>query len=43
MPKGTGLFPKEIWVTHWGDGKRAGNEKWDDDNTNPNDGWSCSC
>ena len=26
-------------ITHWGDGKRAGNEKWDDANTIDGDGW----
>ena len=26
-------------ITHWGDGKRAGNEKWDDANTIGGDGW----
>ena len=24
---------KSIWVPHWGDGKRAGSEEWDDHNT----------
>ena len=29
----------EIWITHWGDGYRAGSEIWDDGNTKSNDGW----
>ena len=29
-----------LWVPHWGDGKKAGNEKWDDANTINGDGWS---
>ena len=29
-----------LWVPHWGDGRKAGNEKWDDANTMSGDGWS---
>ena len=29
-----------VWLTHWGDGLKAGSEKWDDGNTSNNDGWS---
>ena len=31
------------WVTHCGDNKRAGTEKWDDGNTNNGDGWLSDC
>ena len=31
------------WVTHWGDGKLAGLEAWDDGNTSNGDGWSSDC
>ena len=31
------------WVTHWGDGKRAGTEKCDDANTNNGDGCNSLC
>ena len=31
------------WLTHWGDGLRAGSEKWDDGNTSNSDGWSSDC
>ena len=30
-------------ITHWGDGLRAGSEKWDDGNTSNGDGWSSDC
>ena len=30
---------KNTWVTHWGDGLRAGTEKWDDQNILNGDGW----
>ena len=36
-----GYYPnssKSQWVTTWGDGLRAGSEKWDDGNTNSGDG-----
>ena len=29
-----------LWVPHWGDGKKVGNEKWDDANIISGDGWS---
>ena len=32
-----------VWVTHCGDGLRAGSEKWDDGNTINKDGWSSTC
>ena len=31
------------WITHCGDGKRAGSEVWDDANTSDGDGWSSTC
>ena len=31
------------WVTHCGDNKRTGTEKWDDGNTSNGDGWSFDC
>ena len=37
----SGYYPnssKSQWVTTWGDGLRAGSEKWDDGNTNSGDG-----
>ena len=41
----SGLYPNDIenpsiWISHWGDGLKAGNEKWDDGNTEDGDGWS---
>ena len=36
------LNPTE-WVTHCGDGIRAGSEKWDDGNNISGDGWSSDC
>ena len=43
-----GLYQNDVanptlWIPHWGDGKRAGNEKWDDGNTNDRDGWKGDC
>ena len=40
--KGTGLFPKWICQTVWGDGLRAETEECEDGNTNDGNGWS-SC
>ena len=34
----TGLVPE--WVYLWGNGKRDGDEQWDDTNTKNKDGWS---
>ena len=31
------------WIPHWGDGKRAGSEIWDDANTSSGDGCSSDC
>ena len=31
------------WVTHWGDGLRAGTEVWDDGNTDETEGWTADC
>ena len=31
------------WITHWGDGLRAGSEAWDDSNTSNEDGCSSTC
>ena len=36
-------FNPTTWVTHCGDNKRAGTEKWDDGNTNNGDGWLSDC
>ena len=33
----------ETWVPHWADGLRVGTEKWDDNNTNNNDGCKSDC
>ena len=33
----------ETWVTHWGDGLKAGTEKCDDNNAIDGDGWKSDC
>ena len=41
-----GFYPditKASWITLWGDGLRAGSEKWDDANTSSGDGCSSNC